>query len=106
MQRSFDGTMKRKVLFNLIFWLPFLFREAGDDCGYDYSFTACMFLSLGTALPLAALIIFYKFKIALMLGIFSLNSLFLGILASALTYLLIGIIAHFSIKSVWGSGIL
>jgi hypothetical protein len=89
-----------------MFWLPFLFGDASDNCGYDYSFVACIFLALGTVLPLGSIIVICKFKLALAWEVFYLGTPLLTIFSALLVYLLVGLVAHFSIKSVWGSGLL
>lgn len=115
MQGSFDSNKKGGRLFNLLFWLPFLFLEAGDDCGDEYNKECCFFMALGTVVPIFLFFLSIKFDWRILILEIKTSNVFfslaptgwwLGIILFLTAYLLVGLLAHFSIKSNWGGGIL
>lgn len=115
MDGSFDSNKKIGKFLNLLFWLPFIFLEAGDNCGDEYNKACCLAMAIGTVFPGITLLLFLKFdwKISVLEKgvssiIFSLtlNGWFLGIFFSLLVYLLVGLLVHYIFKSQLSAGIL
>lgn len=115
MQCSFDSNKKSGRFLNFLFWLPFLFLEAGDDCGDEYNKECCVFMALGTAVPIFLLFLSAKFDWRILIleiktsNVFlslALTGWWLGIILFLITYLMVGLLARFSIKSNWGGRIL
>lgn len=116
MDGSFDSNKKIGKFLNLLFWLPLLFLHAGEDCGEEYNAMSSIFLGFGIFVPFYLLFLSLKFKWKILIlginnsesfflsGIFS--SWFLGIMLFSVSYIFIGLIAHFLFKSIWSDGIL
>ena len=90
----------RKCFLSLIagfLWLPFLFKNASGDVGYEYSGQASIFLGLGTVLPIGVIRIFWEIS-----NFSNIDLIFTGLI----TYLFLGLLANLSFRSEWGRGFL
>ncbi|MEF3692357.1 MAG: hypothetical protein V3574_04875 [Candidatus Moraniibacteriota bacterium] len=114
MKYFFDSGKKSDKFLNLLFWLPFLILEAGDNCGDEYNKECCLFATLGTVLPVITFFLSVKFdwKILILekdtLNVFfafNLGGWFLGIIYFLAVYLLVGLFSQLVIKSHWDMGI-
>ncbi|MFH0845805.1 MAG: hypothetical protein V1851_00155 [Patescibacteria group bacterium] len=80
-------------MFNFIFWLIFSIKEIDEDSGHQYNAFMCFVSALGVSIPLQ---LFFVFK--------ELTIWKWALIGSFVCYLLIGIIALYFTKKLWGSG--